>query len=70
MFPRVVKVKSPHNVFFRRFWGVLQAIYLPERLAWALLKRNGTRVEVPADHLIHFGASVSFTKEGEENGKG
>lgn len=61
MFPHVVKVKSPSNVLFRRFFGVKSARYVAERLSWVLLKRNGTQVEVPADHLIHFGKSVSLT---------
>ena len=59
--PLTVRVKSPHNILARRYRKVLQAAYIPERASWCLYLKNGSRVEVPCDHVLHFGRKVSVT---------
>ncbi len=61
IFPKTVRVKSPHNILARRYHRCLQAAWSAERQSWSLFLANGSRVEVPADHLVHFGKEVSIT---------
>jgi hypothetical protein len=60
IFPRTVRVKSPHNVLARRYHRVDAVAYLPGREVWVLLLKNGSQVHVPTDHILHFGRLVTF----------